>query len=135
MPIDYSVFAAGGFPKGTPAKLAKHQKDTEHDRKLAAAYRKVEVREDNVCQASGVKLEATSANDKRRREHHHLKGRNVKPEWVYQASRIVLVSAFVHQLITDGEILVIGTDAPKVRFKWNRNIVKGQPRARLEKVS
>jgi hypothetical protein len=89
--IDYSVFAAvGGFPKGAPAKLAKHQKDTEHDRKLAAAYAKVDLREDNVCQVSGVKLEATSANPNRRREHHHLAGRNVKPEWKFEPKRILL---------------------------------------------
>jgi len=54
-----------------------------------------------------------------RREHHHLKGRNVRPEWVTRPERIILVCKEAHELITAGFIEVEGTDARKVvRFHW-----------------
>jgi hypothetical protein len=137
MAIDYAaIAAAGGIPKGTPSGLAKHQKNTEHDRKLAKAYAVVNDREANTCQVSGAQLLAATKNPKRLREHHHLKGRNVKPEWVYEPRRILLVSKWIHDFLTANVILVDGTDATKpLVFRWNRNLVKpGKEPARLERV-
>jgi hypothetical protein len=139
MAIDWSSIAAhGGIPKNggrPPRVLATQQKQTEHDRKLAAAYAIVDARENNICQLSGAQLSPTSSDPKRRREHHHLKGRNVKPEWIYEPRRIALVSAHVHSLITSGAILIAGTDATKpLKASWNRQIVKRLP-MRLESVS
>lgn len=133
MPIDYSVLA---LPKHRPAVLEKASKASEHDRKLAAAYVVVNEREQDVCQVSGVKLAPVSLNEKRRREHHHLKGRRVKPEWVYQPKRILLVSTFIHKLLQSSSILVDGTDATKpLSLTWNRRIVKpGKEPVRLENV-
>src|SRR5205085_11623048 len=114
MAIDYaSIAAAGGIPKVRPRVLERASKRSEHDRKLAKAYAQVDAREGNRCQVSGVELSPKSANPKRRREHHHLKGRNVRPEWVYEAKRIGLVSAFIHELLQSKAILVDGTDASK----------------------
>lgn len=131
-------YPAGHFFKDRmqPAVLDKSSKKSDHEKQLAKAYATVNEREADTCQVSGVKLSPASRDEKRRREHHHLKGRNVKPEWVYDAKRIVLVSAHVHKLLQGKVILVDGTDATKpVVFSWNRRLVKpGKEPMRLEKV-
>lgn len=133
------AYPYGAFFKdrSVPAVLAKSRKDSEHERKLAKAYAAVNEREADVCQVSGVKLSAASRDEKRRREHHHLKGRNVKPEWVYEPKRIVLVSAYIHKLLQGKVILVDGTDATKPpTFTWNRRLVApGREPMRLERVA
>lgn len=122
MPIDWSLFR---FGKGSPRVLVKRAKDTAHDRKLAKAYKAVNLREDNRCQVTGVNLTPGALDEKRRREHHHLKGRNVRPEWVYRSERIILVSKFIHDLLTANAIIPDGCDARKpIKFSWNRNIVR-----------
>lgn len=120
----------------TPKVLEKHRKESEHDRKLAKAYAAVDTRENNVCQVSGAQLSPTASDPKRRREHHHIRGRNVRPEWVYVPKRIVLVSKAIHDLLTAKVLLIENTDATKpLRVFWNRQIVKpGKEPMRLEKV-
>lgn len=138
MAIDYSSIAAlGGIPKVRPRVLVKAAKESEHDRKLRLAYEKVNGREDNTCQVSGAQLFGTSRSDKARRQHHHLKGRNVKPEWIYDPRRILLCSEFIHKLLQSKAILVDGTDATKpLTFTWNRRMLKpGKEPIRLENVS
>ncbi len=113
------------FGKGRPAVLEQHDKETAHDRKLAKAYRAVEDREDNRCQVTGVPLFAFASDHRRRREHHHLKGRNVRPEWVYKPERILLVSKHVHDLLTANALVPDGCNARKrIRFFWNDRIVR-----------
>jgi hypothetical protein len=133
------AYPPGAFFKHTsvtPAVIAKGRKKSEHERKLAEAYREVEVREDNVCQVSGVKLQPRTDNPKRLREHHHIKGRNVKPEWVYESKRIVLCSKFIHDLFTGKALILDSTDATKpLALRWNRAIVKpGKEPIRLDQV-
>jgi hypothetical protein len=104
--------------------------------KLAKAYAEVDAREDNVCQVSGVKLSPAARDTKRLREHHHIKGRNVKPEWVYESRRIVLCSKFVHDLFTGKALLLDSTDATQpLKLRWNRAFIKpGKEAIRLEGV-
>jgi hypothetical protein len=137
MPIDYSGFALPKVkPTDKPKPLRKQAKQTEHDRKLQAAYRKVEKRENNRCQVTGVELTPFHRDERRCREHHHIKGRNVKPEWVYEPKRIVLCSKKIHDMFTANVLEVIGTDASSVKFAWNRNIVRpGKEPMRLERVA
>lgn len=124
--IDYAaVAAAGGIPKVRPKGLVRHEKGVAKDAALAAAYRKVEIREDNRCRVTGVELLASCRSDKLRREHHHLVGRNVKPEWRHKAERIILVSAYVHGFLESSALLAHGTDARKpITFSWNKNLVQ-----------
>ena len=137
-PIDWpSIAAHGGIPKVRPRVLVKAEKESAHDRKLRIAYEKVNVREADTCQVSGVKLYPFSTNERNQREHHHLKGRNVKPEWTYEPRRILLCSAFIHKLLQSKSILVDGTDATKpLTFTWNRRLVKASREPiRLERVT
>ena len=56
-----------------------------------------------------------------------MKGRNVRPDWVYQARRIVTVCAEAHDLITGGFIEVEGTDATKpLFFHWREDMMRGR---------
>lgn len=121
--LDFPYFA---FAKDrmVPRVLDKHRIDRAADAKLLAAYRKVNAREDNKCQVTGVTLTPNSRNPKTLREHHHIKGRNLKPEWVTDPKRIILVSRHIHEFLTGNVLLVIGTDARTCRFSWNRNLVK-----------
>jgi hypothetical protein len=58
-----------------------------------------------------------------RREHHHLAGRNVAPEWVTDPHRIITVCSEAHQLITAGWIDVEGDDARgTIRFHWASHV-------------
>jgi hypothetical protein len=114
-----------GLPFGV--KSAKpfdtHRKAVQAETALEKAYRQVEKREDHRCQVTGVTLFPMHRSDRLRREHHHIVGRRVKPEWRADAKRIVLVSAAVHALLTSKALLAVGTDARTVRFKWNEHIV------------
>lgn len=128
MPIDYSIFK---FSKGTPRVVAKHTKDVEHDKKLSKAYAAVNLRDGDICRVTGVKLTPGAKDDKHRREHHHLKGRRVRPEWVYRPERIILVSAYVHKLLQSSALQPGGCDARQpIKFAWNKRVVK-KPMFRL----
>jgi hypothetical protein len=132
------AYPPGAFFKDRmkPSVLEKVTKASEHDRKLAKAYETANKREDNRCQVSGVELVPKSANPRRLREHHHIKGRRVKPEWVYEPARIVVCSKFIHDLFTAKALLLDSTDATKpLKLRWNRQIVKpGKEPIRLEGV-
>jgi hypothetical protein len=132
-------YAYGAFFKDRmkPAVIEKGQKASDHERKLAKAYAEVNEREDNVCQVSGVQLLARASSTRRLREHHHIKGRNVKPEWVYEPKRIVLCSKFIHDLFTGKALILDSTDATQpLKLRWNRHIVKpGKEPIRIEGVT
>lgn len=119
--MDYSWCS---LPKVRPAALERHDKQTEHEKKLAAAYAKVDERDESICWVTGVKLAPTAQDDRARREHHHLKGRNVKPEWVYRPERIITVSRAVHSYLQSHALEAIGTDARRpIYFAWNPRMV------------
>jgi hypothetical protein len=121
MAIDYTGLA---FPKGTPRILEQHRKGVEADAKLAKAYEAVNLRDLNRCVVTGVPLTWPNQDAKRRREHHHLAGRRVQPSWRTNPHRIVLVSGYVHELLTCHALLVLGDDARKpLKFAWNRALI------------
>lgn len=113
------------FPKPAPRALTKHAKRKEADQALREAYADVDARDAGYCWVTGRYTSPGAVDARQRREHHHLKGRNVKPEWVTDPRRIITVAADVHQLITCEAITVEGTDARKpMFFHWNPRIVK-----------
>ena len=106
-----------------PAKIARHQRKVAKEKELEDAYEVVNQRDGNVCWVSGEYLQPGAVEAKSRREHHHLKGRRVRPEWVTKPERIILVSALVHDLITRGLIEVEGDDARKpLFFHWAAHV-------------
>jgi hypothetical protein len=121
------------FPKGPSRGLEKHRKRVANAARLAEAYRDVDLRDGGFSVVSGVFTVPFSSDPKRRREHHHLKGRRVRPEWVFRSERIITVTAFEHDLITSGALHVEGDDARKpLFFHWNPAIVKGKAPFRLK---
>ena len=116
------------YPFGAFFKHAHRvpHEDVSDATKLKRAYRDVEEREGNRCQVTGVTLVPKTENFNRLREHHHIRGRNVRPEWVHDPVRIVLCSKFIHDLFTAKKLLIDGDDA-RVRplpLRWNRRLVK-----------
>lgn len=111
----------------TPGVVQRSDRKREKEKQLAEAYAVVDKRDQNRCRATGATLAPAAVDPKQRREHHHLRGRRVRPDWIYRPERICLVSAFVHDLITRGWIEVEGTDARKpLFFSWNDDIAKGR---------
>ena len=113
------------FPKGQPRVLSKHARLVQQQKKIARAYEIVNARDENRCRVTGVRLIVGSPNDKRRREHHHLSGRCVRPEWITRPRRIILVSAYVHRLLTASALIPDHLDADQpISWRWNRRIVR-----------
>jgi hypothetical protein len=114
-----------------PGVVSRRKRRADAAAALAEAYADVDRRENNVCQASGVPLNPRAIDPKYRREHHHIRGRRVKPEWRADPDRICLVSALAHQLITVGFLLVEGDYAPKARFHWADHV---KPEQRIFRI-
>jgi hypothetical protein len=113
------------FPKGQPSVIAKQRRQAARAAMIAKAYDEVNRRDGGRCRVTGVFLFAYSQNDRTRREHHHLQGRCVRPEWITRPRRIVLVSAFAHKLLTANALLPDQLDADKlIIWRWNYRIVK-----------
>jgi hypothetical protein len=94
-------------------------------KRLEDAYEVVNRRDENKSRVTGIHLQPSSPDSRVRREHHHLKGRNVRPDWREDPARIILVSKFEHDLLTSGALEHEGDDATKrVVFFWNRAKVK-----------
>ena len=125
--IDYAaIAAAGGIAKGPSVQLEKGWKDAQFIKDLAAAYLKVNRRDDNRSRVSGRVLLPRSGNDKDRREHNHLENRATAPSKITDAANIFLVSTYEHGFITRNELLIHGTNANrKLLFYWNPNIFTG----------
>lgn len=127
-------FGYGAFFKHAqvPKAVAKHHKKKAQEKALDDAYAIVNQRDGNKCRVTGEKLSPTALEPKHRREHHHLKGRNVRPEWATEANRIVLVSKLAHDLITNGWIVCEGEDATKaLRFHWADHV---KPEQRIFRI-
>lgn len=111
----------------TPVSVERDTKKKDRQKRLDAAYEVVNRRDGNTCRATGLPLSPTASDYKRRREHHHLKGRRVKPEWREKAERICLVSKAVHDLINLGWIEVEGDDARRRLFFHYTLAAKSRP--------
>jgi len=113
------------YPKGLPGIISRRVKAVEQERLLAAAYAAVNLRDQNRCAVTGVPLSPYAMQEKSRREHHHLVGRRIKPEWRTDPRRIILVSAYVHKLITANALITDQCDAIEpIIWRWNDKIVK-----------
>jgi hypothetical protein len=109
-----------------PGVVSRRKRRAQDAQALQEAYSDVDKREGGFCQVTGRYTLPGAPDARVRREHHHLKGRNVKPEWVTRPERIALVCAEAHALITAGWIAVEGTDARRVlRFHWTE-LVRGR---------
>jgi len=110
-----------------PRSVERRARKQAKQAKLDAAYAIVNARDGNRCRVTGERLDPKAVEAKHRREHHHLAGRNVKPEWREDPARICLVSKLAHDLITRGWIDCEGDDATKVlRWHWTP-LAKSRP--------
>ena len=132
MAIDYSALT---FSKGTPLALTKHRKRVATVARLLEAYSDVDLRDCGFSVISGVYTVPGATDPKRRREHHHLNGRRVRPEWVCCPERIITVTGWEHELLTSNALQIEGCDArERLMFYWNRKIVPpGKEPFRLKK--
>lgn len=109
----------GALQKGAPLCVTRRERRAEDAKALREAYADVDAREGGYCQVTGRYTVAGAPDARVRREHHHIKGRRVRPDWIDKPERIVLVCAEAHRLITIGWIAVEGTDARRqLRFHW-----------------
>lgn len=107
-----------------PAVLARHWKKAEKASRLADAYAQVDARDQGCSVITGAWTDPGSPDPKRRREHHHLRGRNAAPELRENADYIVTVTAFEHQLIHAGALTYEGESArERLIWQWNRAMV------------
>ena len=105
-------------------QLARRARRAEDSTALADAYAVVDARDGGFCVITGRFVVAGAVDPRRRREHHHLKGRNVRPDWVTDPRRIITVAADVHQLIEGGFIEVEGENAnQRIVAHWNRALM------------
>lgn len=117
----------------TPRAVEKAQKRAADEKALAEAYADVDIRDGGRCWVTGRYTSPGAVDRRVRREHHHLKGRNVKPEWVTKPERMITVCAEAHQLITDGWIEVEGADARKpICFHWREGLKATQKPFRIK---
>ena len=118
--IDYSLLP---LKKGPSVQLEKGWKTAAFEKKLAAAYERVNLRDDHRSVISGTPLLASTSNDKQRREHNHLGRRSTYPSLRTAVKNIFLVSSYEHGFLTRNELLVHGADANKrLTFSWNRRL-------------
>ena len=116
----------GPIPKPEPGVISRRKRRAEAASDLADAYADVDRRDGGYCWVTGRYTQPGAPGARVRREHNHLKGRNVRPEWVTRPERIITVCAEAHKLIHAGWIAVEGTDARKViRFHWTA-LAKGR---------
>jgi hypothetical protein len=99
-----------------PRSVSKAKRRAINAKALEDAYADVDRRDAGYCWVTGRYTQPKHVDARVRREHHHLKGRRVKPEWVTRPERIITVCAEAHHLITIGWIVVEGADARKPLF-------------------
>ena len=106
-----------------PSTVARKQRKKDRKQRLQDAYDEVDERDGMVCQATGKTLQRQHMDAEQVLTHHHLAGRNVKPEWRHDADRIITVSLAAHRLITAGWIVVEGDDARQaIRCHWAAHV-------------
>lgn len=108
-----------GIPKPCRA-IEKATKRREAAAALDDAYADVDARDAGICWITGRYTQPGAVDPRVRREHHHLRGRNVMPEYLTDPARIVTLCAEAHSLVTLGLIVAEGDDARKtLRWHWN----------------
>lgn len=121
MAIDYSQLA---ISKGLSAALSRHARKVDRAVSLRQAYALVDARDEGISWVSGCYTVPKAADSRQRREHHHLHGRNARPDLRDDPHAIITVSGFEHRLIEDGALVAEGDDARNPIFwHWNRAMV------------
>lgn len=112
------AYAFGAFSKdkSTPRGVLRRHRRAQDAKALAEAYADVDRRDAGICLVTGRYTVAGAPDARVRREHHHLKGRRVKPEWITRPERIVTICREAHELVTRGWIVLEGTDARRPIF-------------------
>lgn len=110
-----------------PSAVSRRKRRAADAKALAEAYADVDTRDGGYCLVTGRYTQPGAVDARVRREHHHLKGRNVKPEWVTRPERIVTLCAEAHQLVELGWIVIEGTDARKPLFCHWTQLAKSKP--------
>jgi hypothetical protein len=113
-------------PKGS-GRLDRRSRRAADATRLKAAYEEVDRRHGPICAVTGVRFRFDSPDPRFTRHHHHLKGRRVRPDWIYRPERIIPCTAEAHDLIEGGFIDVEGNDARKpMFFHWNEEMMRGR---------
>lgn len=106
-------------PKPIPGAIVKRKRRAEADKALREAYADVDLRDGGICWVTGRFTRSDAVDPRVRREHHHLKGRRVRPDWITKPERIITICVEAHQLINAGWLVVEGCDARKaIFFHW-----------------
>ncbi len=114
-------------PAKGSGRLDRHERRSAERQAIEDAYAEVDLRDASICAVTGRFTKAGAPDARVRREHHHLKGRNVRPDWVTVPKRIVTVCAEAHSLIEGGFIEVEGVDATKpIFFHWREDMMRGR---------
>lgn len=114
-------------PAKGSGRLERHERRSSDLQALRDTYAEVDLRDASICAVTGRFTKAGAPDARARREHHHLKGRNVRPDWVTQAKRIITVCAEAHDLIEGEFIEVEGDDATKpMMFHWNEKAMRNR---------
>jgi hypothetical protein len=110
-----------------PRVVARRKRRAADAKALADAYVDVDHRDAGYCWITGRYTQSGHVDARVRREHHHLKGRRVRPEWIHRPERIVTLCAEAHELVTRGWIAVEGADARKAIFFHWTSLAKSKP--------
>lgn len=103
--------------------LRRHVKRRDKDKALEEAYAVVDARDSGYCRVTGRYTVPGSPDARNRREHHHLFGRNARPEFRHDPRKIVTVAAEAHQLLTAKLITVEGDNAnERLIFHWSDEV-------------
>lgn len=119
--MTFPVRWSSAHPKSEtpPVSVQRGQKRKAKKEALGAAYELVNQRDGNRCRVTGKPLDPRASDPAHRREHHHLRGRRVRPDWRERPERICLVSTLAHDCINNGWLIVEGDDARKpLFFHW-----------------
>lgn len=109
------------------ATVARAARKSKRKQRLDDAYEVVDKRDRGVCWVTGRVTLTGDVGPETHRDHHHLAGRNVRPEWKYDPDRIITVCHQAHRLITTGKIVVEGDDARKpIFFHWHEDVTPRQ---------
>lgn len=118
-------YGYGAFSKEriVPGVVERKQRRKDRENELTDAYAAVDERDKGICWVTGRTTVAGAVMAEQRREHHHLKGRRVRPDWRHKPERIITVCAEAHDLITRGWIVLEGDDARKqLFFHWAEHV-------------
>ena len=106
--------------------IRRHQKRRDKEQALADAYAVVDQRDQGYCRVTGRYTQPGAVDPRFRREHHHLSWRNVAPQDVANASRIITTCAEVQQLLHAKVLLYEGENAhERLIFFWDERVAPG----------